>query len=110
MRRAPAPFRLFWDALARCERAIPRVSRGCRNPEKKREEMRELVAHLAPVDDHVDGAVLEQELRALKTFGQRFPHRLLNDARTGEADQCARLGDHDVTDHREACGYPTHRG
>ena len=54
-----------------------------------RQHRGDLVAHLPPVDDHVDRAMIEQELRALKSFGQRFAHGLLDDARTGEADQFA---------------------
>ena len=59
------------------------------------------VAHLAPVDDHVERAVLEQELAALEALRQGLAHRLLDDARTGEADQRLRLADVDVAEHRE---------
>src|SRR5690606_13069537 len=51
------------------------------------QEARDGVAHLAPVHDHVEGAVLEEELAALETLRQGFAHRLLDDARPGEADQ-----------------------
>ena len=69
---------------------------------------RELVAHLAAVDDHVDRAVLQQELGALEAFGQRFAHGLLDHARPGETDQRARLGDDHVADHREARRHAAH--
>ena len=49
-----------------------------------------LLAQLPAVHDHVDGAVLEQELRALKAFRQLLAHGLLDHARTREADPRAR--------------------
>jgi hypothetical protein len=52
--------------------------------------------------------VLEQELGALKALGQGLAHGLLDDARTGETDQCARLGDHHVADHGEARRHAAH--
>jgi hypothetical protein len=61
---------------------------------------------LAPVDDHVDGALFEQELGALETLRQFLAHRLLDDARAGKADQRTRLGDHDVADEGEAAETP----
>ena len=61
----------------------------------------EFLAHVAPIDDHVERAVIEQELAALETFGQRLAHRLLDDARPGETDQRARLRDVEIAEHRE---------
>jgi len=43
-------------------------------PLQEREKIRELVAHLAPVDDHVDRTFLEQEFRPLETFGKLLAH------------------------------------
>ena len=60
------------------------------------------LAHVAPVDDHVERAVIEQELAALEALGQRLAHRLLDHARAGEADERARLGEIEVAEHREA--------
>src|SRR5918995_5294985 len=57
------------------------------------------VAQLTAVDDHVDRALLQQELGALKAFGQLLPHGLLDDARSGEADQGLGLGNHRVAEH-----------
>ena len=54
---------------------------------QQREQVSKLVAHFAPVDDHVDRAMLEQELGTLKPFGQRLAHGLFDHARTGEADR-----------------------
>ena len=51
------------------------------------------VLQLAAIDDHVEHAVLEQELAALEALGQLLADRLLDDARAGEADQRLRLGD-----------------
>ena len=66
-----------------------------------RRSARDALAHVAPVHDHVENAVLEQKLAALKTLGQRLAHRLLDDARTGEADERARLGEVQVPEHRK---------
>src|SRR5687768_16176435 len=70
------------SACAACRRR----SSGGRQLEEQRDERRKLVAHLAPVDDHVDGAVLQQEFGALEAFRQGLAHRLLDDARPGETD------------------------
>ena len=51
--------------------------------------------------DHVDHAVLEQELRALEARRQLLADRLLDHARPGEADQRIGLGDDDVAEHRD---------
>ena len=56
-------------------------------------------AQLVAMHHHVDHAVLVQILRALEAFGQLLADGLLDDARTGEADQRARLGDVDVAQH-----------
>src|SRR5438105_715908 len=77
---------------------------------EQRDEARDLVAQAAPVDDHVHGALLEEEFRALEAFGQRLTHRLLDDARPGEADERAGLGDHHVADEGEARRDPAHGG
>ena len=71
-------------------------------PINKRSMRADAVAHVAPVDDHVERAVLEQELAALEAFRQGLAHGLLDDARPGEADQRLRLGDVEVAEHREA--------
>ena len=75
---------------------------------QQRDDARELVAHLAAVDDHVDRAVLEQELGALEALRQRLAHGLLDHARAGEADQRLGLGDHDVADDGEARRHAAH--
>ncbi len=54
--------------------------------------------------DEVEEAVLEQELAALEPFGKALADRLLDDARAGEADQRAGLGDVEVAEHGEAGG------
>jgi len=65
----------------------------------------DLVAHVAAVDDHVDGAVIEQELTALETLRQGFAHGLLDDTRTCEADKRSRFGDVEVAKQRQARRY-----
>ena len=52
--------------------------------------------------DQVDHAVLEQERRALRIRRQLLLGDLLDDARPGEADQRALLGDDDVADARRS--------
>src|SRR5262245_42839645 len=61
----------------------------------------ERLLQLAPVDHHVEHAVLKQELGALEARGQLLPDRLLDHARTREADQRARLGHVEIAEHRE---------
>jgi len=56
---------------------------------------------LPAVDDHVDRALLQQELGALEAFGQLLPH-VCSITRGRQADQRLGFGDHHVADHREA--------
>src|SRR5688572_17017681 len=51
------------------------------------------VLHLTAVDDQIDHAVVDEKLAALEPFGQLLPDRLLDDARSGEADERLRFGD-----------------
>ena len=48
--------------------------------------------------------MLEQKLAALKPFGQLLANGLLDDARTGEADQRAGFGNIQIAQHGEAGG------
>src|SRR4029453_10190618 len=73
-------------------------ARRRRLPRQVRKQARELVFELAAIDDHVDRPLVNQEFRALETLGELFADRLLDDARTREADQRSRLGDHEVGD------------
>ena len=52
--------------------------------------------------------MLEQKLRALKSFRQCFTHRLLDHTRTGEANQRTGFGDHYVAHEGEAGGHAAH--
>src|SRR5689334_22059862 len=45
----------------------------------KAQQPRQRVLELAAIDDHVEHAVLEQELAALEAFRQLLPDRLLDD-------------------------------
>ena len=58
-----------------------------------RQQISNLRTHLAAIHDHVDCAVIQQELAALETFRQLLPNRLFDDARAGETDECVRLTD-----------------
>ena len=61
-------------------------------------------AQLVAMHDHVDHAVIAQIFGLLKAVRQLLADGLLDDARTGEADQGAGLGDVDVAEHRIGCG------
>src|SRR5690349_12306313 len=79
-------------AARRCARASLRAcgsSFGQRLAFQERDEARHALAQLAAVHDHVDGALLQQELGALEAFGERLAHGLLDHARAGEADERA---------------------
>src|SRR4051812_49997983 len=112
-RRLPArgrdPARSSPDAAPRYRRASRRAngawsSGGSGFALEERDEAGDLVAQVAAVDDHVDGALLQQELRALEAFRKRLANGLLDHARTCETDQRAGLGDDDVADEGEARG------
>ena len=47
--------------------------------------------------DLIEKAMLQLKLTALKAVGQLFTDGLLDDARSGKADERARLCKHDVT-------------
>ena len=72
--------------------------KGARSVFELGEQAGDVRTHLATVHDHVDGAVIEQELAALETFGKTFTHGLLDDTRSGESDECAWLGNVDVAE------------
>src|SRR6185312_17514966 len=96
----------LWKTRSRIRRCRPRAaslrdtpsqaSGRAIGPGQDAEQVGQLVAHLAAVDDQIDRAVVEQELRTLETFGQGLAHGLLDHPRPGEADQRLRLADVDV--------------
>src|SRR5262249_8726158 len=55
--------------------------------------------------DGVQEPMLQQEFGALEPLRQLLPYRLFDYARSGEADQGARLGDVQVAKHRIAGGH-----
>ena len=69
-------------------------------PKRSTRAIMSFISRRSTID--VEHAVLEQELAALESFGQRLADRLLDDARTGKADERLRLGDVDVAQHGEA--------
>src|SRR3989475_3427632 len=74
---------------------------GARSPAgspEQAEELRQPLAHLLAVHDPVDHPVLEEELAPLKPLRQLLTDGLLDHARSGEADQRARLGEDDVAE------------
>src|SRR5690606_23824908 len=58
----------------------------------------ERLPQLAPLNYHVDHAVLQHELGRLEAGRQLLAHDLLDQALAGEADIGSRLGDDDVGD------------
>ena len=91
---------VYGSATAALRFRLQPASTGCWP--MNRSALRDGALHLAAIDDEVEHAVLEQELAALKAFGQLLANRLLDDARAGEADERARLGDVQIAEHREA--------
>ncbi len=63
---------------------------------EKGDEFLDFGAEFLAVDDDVYHAVGEEELRPLEALGQLLPDGLLDDSRSREADEGARLGDDDV--------------
>src|SRR5436190_14183516 len=94
---------------AATERGAAASDGGCRLARQQREQARELVGQVAAVDDQVDSPLLDEEFGALEPFGQLLAHRLLDYARTREADQRARLGQHQIGDEGERRGNAAHR-
>src|SRR6185503_148534 len=82
-------------------RKEPPSSGQCGPRGQLREQRRDLIARVAAIENHVDGALLEQELGALEALGQRLARRLLDDARARETDQRAGLRNIDVAEQRE---------
>ena len=76
-------------------------------------EGQQLAQHRPPLtagDDPVQKAVVQQVLRPLKALGQLLLDGLLNHPGAGEADKCARFGQHDVPQRGEAGRHPTGGG
>src|SRR5260370_41593274 len=62
------------------------------------------------VDDGVEKAVLEQEFRALESFGEFLANGLLDDARSSESNERAGLANIEVAEHGETGGNATSGG
>ncbi|OMP13937.1 hypothetical protein COLO4_00590 [Corchorus olitorius] len=75
---------------------------------QERQKLGDLAAHVAAIDDHVDGTFLQQELGALEAFRQLLANGLFDHARAGKPDQRLRFGDHHVAHEREAGGHAAH--
>lgn len=69
-----------------------------------RKQTRQARTQLIARNDHVDGAMFQQELATLEAFRQLLAHGLLDHARAGKTDQRLRLGHDDITKHRQAGG------
>src|SRR5438309_1571656 len=64
----------------------------------------EVGLEVAPGDDGVEEAVLEEELGALEAFRELLAGGLLDDAGSGEADEGSGFGDVEVAEHRKGRG------
>src|SRR5206468_5269952 len=62
------------------------------------EQLSELLAQVLALDDAVDHALLDEELRALEALGELLADGLLDDPRPGEADQRVGLGEDHVAE------------
>ena len=80
--------------LKRCFAGVGRCFQ--QQPAKPRDGRAQIVA----MHHHVDHAMGKQVFGSLKTFRQLLADSLFNDARAGEADQRAGLGDVHVAEHR----------
>src|SRR5256712_11198416 len=78
------------------------LPRSGRLVSEERENAAERLLEGAPLDDHVELSVGQQELRALESLGERLTDRLGDDARPGAANQRARLREEDGPAAREA--------
>ena len=54
--------------------------------------------------DAIDETGFKEKLGCLESFGKFLTDCLLDDARTSEADECARLGEDDIAKHGETRG------
>src|SRR5439155_1408893 len=107
---ACSPPRSAWIRATASAYVTSGLPRSGRLGGEEGENAAERVLEVAPLDDHVELSVREQELRALEAFGERLADRLGYDPRPGEADQRAWLGHDDVAEHREARGAASGRG
>src|SRR4030095_3781597 len=78
------------------------LARSGRRIREERENAAERLLEVAPLDDHVELSVCQQELRTLESFGQRLTDRLGDDPRAGEADQGGGPGGGEVSQERGA--------
>src|SRR3984957_12453275 len=64
--------------------------------------LRQILLHVFARNDGVEEAMLQQELGALKAWRKLLADGLLDDARSGKADQSVGFGDVQVAEHGEA--------
>src|SRR4030095_5186696 len=93
------PPRSAWSRATASAYVTSGLARSGRLGGEERENAAERLLEVAPLDDHVELSVREQELRALESLGQRLTDRLGDDPRSGEADQGTRVGEGDVAQH-----------
>src|SRR5262245_66125204 len=101
---ACSPPRSAWIRATASAYVTSGLPRSRRLGGEEGEDAAERFCQVAPLDDHVELSVREEELRSLEPFGERLADRLGDDPRPGEANQRARFGHDDVAQHREARG------
>src|SRR2546429_9284367 len=84
---ACSPPRSAWIRATASAYVTSGLPRSGRLGGEEGEDAAEHLLEVAPLDDHVELSVREQELRALKSFGERLADRLGDDPRPREADQ-----------------------
>src|SRR3981189_3704385 len=78
--------------------------------QEKIERGRDISLQVLAMNDGVEKTVLEKKFRRLKAFGKFLADGLFDDARPGETDERAGLGDVDVAEHGIARGVAAGRG
>lgn len=73
-----------------------------------RQNAGQLETHFRTANDHIDRPFFNQKLTALESRRQLLAYGLLDNARTGKADQRFRLGNVQIAQHRKARRYAAH--
>lgn len=71
-----------------------------------RQERCNAIPHIAPIQDHIDGAVFNQKLAPLESFRERLAYRLFDHAWSRKPDEGVRFGNINISEHGETCRDP----
>ena len=80
----------------------PSVGDGSWLTREHGQDGRDLLPHLPSIDNHVQGAVLQQEFAPLESVRQRLADGLLNDTGSSKSDECLGFRDIQVSKHGQA--------